>query len=191
MTWILENKEWLFSGIGLAVIVYILNLIFHPFKNKDDNKTTINITNNQNNSKNAFPNIDQANLVEKLQSKEEAKILFVDDEHTKFKIVSILKKSGWTNTKSVKDITDLDDIKVKESHLIFVDINGVGKTLFEDEGLGLASALKDKYPSKKVVIYSSDNDGDRFHKALRKVDDCLPKNAEPFQFISLVETLLH
>lgn len=117
------------------------------------------------------------------------KILFVDDNHTDYKMVSILKRAGWINTKAVKDITDLDSNIVLESDIIFVDINGVGLTMFEDQGLGLATALKNKYQKKKIVIYSAETLGDRFHKALRQVDDCLSKNAEPYQFIDLVENL--
>jgi len=116
------------------------------------------------------------------------RILFIDDKHTDFKIVSILKKSGWVNTKSVKDVTDLDDSKVLEADIIFVDINGVGLSMFQDQGLGLASALKKKYKNKKIVIYSAESTGDRFHKALREVDSCLSKNAEPYQFINLIES---
>ena len=104
-------------------------------------------------------------------------------------MVSILKKAGWKNTKSIKDITDLDDIRAKEADIIFVDINGVGKSLFDDQGLGLAAALKKKYESKSVVIYSAETKGDRFHKALREVDGCLSKDAEPYQFVNLIETL--
>jgi DNA-binding NtrC family response regulator len=118
------------------------------------------------------------------------KILFIDDNHTEYKIVSILKKAGWTKTKSVKDITDLDSNLITESDIIFVDINGVGLELFEDQGLGLASALKKKYPQKKIVIYSAETTGDRFHDALRQVDHCLPKNADAYQFINLIENLM-
>lgn len=102
-------------------------------------------------------------------------------------MVSILKKSGWINTKSVKDVIDLDDPKVNEADIIFVDINGVGTTMFQDQGLGLASALKKKYESKKIILYSAEITGDRFHRALREVDGCLSKNAEPYQFINLIE----
>lgn len=123
------------------------------------------------------------------KSKLNVKILFIDDNHTDYKMVSILKKAGWTNTKAVKDIVDLDNHIILESDIIFVDINGVGTTMFEDQGLGLASALKSKHPKKKVVIYSAETTGDRFHKVLRQVDDCLAKNAEPYQFIDLVESL--
>ena len=102
-------------------------------------------------------------------------------------MVSQLKKSGWINTKSVKDIIDLDDPKVKEADLIFVDINGVGTKLFKDQGLGLAAALKERYQEKAIILYSSDPEGDRFNKKLKKVDDSLPKNADPYEFISMIE----
>lgn len=124
-----------------------------------------------------------------VDKKTSVKILFIDDKHSDFKMVSILKKSGWTNTKSVKDITDLGDPRIIEADIIFVDINGVGISMFEDQGLGLASALKKKYMHKKIVLYSAETKGDRFHNAIREVDSCLPKNAEPYQFIKLIESL--
>ena len=36
--------------------------------------------------------------------------------------------------------------------------------------------LKKKYPEKKVILYSTESAGNRFHEALRKVDDFLYKN---------------
>lgn len=151
---------------------------------------SITITNNINTSKGKEEsNSNNPNSFNEEKLKATTKILFVDDNHTEYKMVSILKKAGWTKTKSVKDITDLDAQIVLDSNIIFVDINGVGLTLFEDQGLGLASALKVKYPQKKIIIYSAETSGDRFHKALRQVDDCLSKNAEPYQFINLVENL--
>lgn len=118
--------------------------------------------------------------------KKNFRVLFVDDNQ--FKVTDILKKSGWLNVKRVKDITSFDDAEIKATNLFFVDIQGVGKALkFSDEGLGLAQALKEKFPGKKVVIYSAENQGDRFHKALRIADATLPKNAEPYEFLTLVE----
>lgn len=131
---------------------------------------------------------DKRAVEEDEKQKGQTRILFIDDNHTDFKMVSILKKSGWINTKSVKDVTDLDDPKVLEADVIFVDINGVGTTMFQDQGLGLASALKKKYHKKKIVLYSSETTGNRFHNALREVDSCLSKNAEPYQFVSLIES---
>jgi DNA-binding NarL/FixJ family response regulator len=187
-----NNYEWIFSGIGVFAIGFLINfLVKKNKKSKVKNSNTVIINNNIGDKTNDFKKVEHIsesnkNLNDKL--KDNTHILFIDDNHTEYKMVSILKKSGWTHTKSVKDVIDLDDPKVNESDIIFVDINGVGTSMFKDQGLGLASALKKKYPKKGVVLYSAETVGDRFHKALREVDDCLPKNAEPIQFINLIET---
>jgi predicted tellurium resistance membrane protein TerC len=51
MNWILENKEWLFSGIGVSIIVLVISLIRKNQKKKSikmeqesgDNSTNIQI----------------------------------------------------------------------------------------------------------------------------------------------------
>ena len=114
------------------------------------------------------------------------KILFIDDD-TKFNIVKILKDSKWKNTKSVVDIKSLDIPIVSEADIFFVDVNGVGKLLnCEHEGLDLALMLKQKYPNKKIVIYSA-NKNNNFHQAWDQCDFKLEKNALAYQFQSLVE----
>lgn len=113
--------------------------------------------------------------------------LFIDDD-VKFKIVKIIKNNGWGNTKSIVDIGNYDDDLLKRSHIVFVDVQGVGKLLeCKDEGLGLALNIKNKYPQKKVVIYSAVQTHKVFHEAIQKVDFLLSKDAEPFEFISLIE----
>lgn len=188
MDFFTQHYQWIFSGIGVLLLGYIINYFFVKNKGTEQrtNSNTINIVNNVGTQNSAKTNGKREKKDE--NSKALTRILFVDDNHTDYKMVSILKKSGWINTKSVKDITDLDDPKVLEANIIFVDINGVGTTLFQDQGLGLASALKKKYPKKYIVIYSSETKGDRFHKALREVDDCLYKDAEPIQFINVIES---
>jgi HrpA-like RNA helicase len=42
-------------------------------------------------------------------------------------------------------------------------------TLFKDQGLGLASALKQNIPKKKLLLYSAEITGDRFHKHFKKL----------------------
>ena len=184
-----ENYKWIFSGVGVAILIFILNKIFISKSGSKSTKNTNKVIINNSINSSSKSNDEQGNESEDNRLKEKTRILFVDDEHTKFKMVSILKKAGWKNTKSIKDITDLDDQRAKEADFIFVDINGVGTTLFEDQGLGLVSALKKKYQDKIIVLYSDETSGDRFHRALREVDDCLPKNAEPYQFINLIENL--
>lgn len=114
-------------------------------------------------------------------------ILFIDDDKN-FNVVKILKDSGWRNTKSVVDIKGIDLPLVKETDIFFVDINGVGKLLHcEYEGLDLALMLKQKYPNKKVVIYSANKNSNSFHQAWDVCDYKLEKNALPYQFQNLVE----
>jgi hypothetical protein len=199
MNYLEENKSWLFDGIGATLIIILLTLIFKkifPTKKSDSTsenpskiENKIEITNIQNTSlnktKDAVINTDAND-----KNKQSTRILFIDDNHNEFRMVSILKKSGWINTKAIKDVNGLEDPKIIEANIIFVDINGVGLNMqFEDQGLGLASALKKKYHSKKIVIYSAETTGNRFHNALREVDACLSKNAEPYEFINLIEKL--
>jgi hypothetical protein len=128
--------------------------------------------------------VEQGPVTKLGKHKSDYKILFIDDQP--FRIVDILKKNGWTSTKRIKDVANLDDDEVKESSVLFVDINGVGKTLnFKDEGLGLASEIKRKYPSKRVVLYSAEQH--RFHPALSQVDKCLYKNADQYEFEKIIE----
>lgn len=122
----------------------------------------------------------------KAEIKQTCNILFVDDK--KFGVVDILKKAGWNNTKRIEDIESLDDKEIQRAHILFVDILGVGKQLqFSDEGLGLILALKDKYPWKKIIVYSAEPTGDRFHKALSAADARLRKDADPYQFQTIVD----
>lgn len=49
--YILKNKEWIFSGIGVPLIVYILNII-NKTRNKDNNRNIENLGNNNLKAKN-------------------------------------------------------------------------------------------------------------------------------------------
>lgn len=122
------------------------------------------------------------------EMKNKKHILFIDDE--KFSVINILKSAGWKNVVYKNDIINLDDSSLQIADVIFVDINGVGKKLSDKQGLGLAVQLKGRYPEKKIVIYSAEVIGNRFDEGFRKVDWCMPKNAEPIQFINIIEQLL-
>lgn len=188
---ITNNYHWIFSGIGVLIFGWIGNYFYkkpNSFEIKKPSTNAIqsgnNITINNNLNSNDGSKESEKN---EIRSKDNCHILFIDDQHNDFKMVSILKKAGWNNTRAIKDLTDLDDHKAVEATIIFVDINGVGTQMFEDQGLGLAAALKDKYPQKTIILYSAEPTGNRFNKKLRKVDESLPKNAEPYEFISLIE----
>lgn len=110
-------------------------------------------------------------------------IVFVDDKS--FPIIDILKKSGWRNIQKLKDIDSIDQKEIRESHIIFMDIQGVGKKLkLTDEGLGLIVALKKKYPNKKIIAYSAEDQGhvQAFHEGFELADSRLSKNANSYEF---------
>ncbi len=119
--------------------------------------------------------------------KSKSRILFIDDDKN-FNVVKILKESGWRHTKSITDVKNIDISVVKDSHILFVDINGVGKLLnLQYEGLDLSLMIKQRYPDKKVVIYSANRTTNAFHLAWDFCDFKLEKNALPNQFQNLVE----
>lgn len=122
--------------------------------------------------------------------KRTSQILFIDDDRG-FKIVGVLKKMGWENTRLVADISSLEQVHLLSADVVFVDIQGVGRIMqYSDEGLGLALAIKRRYPQKKVVIYSAEEKGARFHEALQEADYSLPKTAEPIRFEDTIVRVL-
>lgn len=184
---ILQNKEILglfFAALGV-IPIFIGKKKDNTVKNSQKNNS-IAINNIISTFQNPIANNTQnTNDLEKLKNTK--KILFIDDD-SKFKVVQILINSGWIHTNTIKDVKSIDCTEIVQADILFVDIQGVGKLLsFADEGLGLAAAIKEKYPQKKVVIYSAETKGDRFHKALKKVDSSLPKNADPYEFQQIVE----
>lgn len=162
--------------------------------NKNKNEQNVNVNVNvgngikseeipQSNNNTADRNV----IIDSMKSK--IRILFIDDDKN-FNVVKILKDSGWKNTKTVVDIKSLDIPIVKDADIFFVDINGVGKLLnLEYEGLDLALMLKQKYNTKKVIIYSANKTNNSFHDAWDSCDFKLEKNALPYQFQNLVEDI--
>lgn len=111
------------------------------------------------------------------------KILFIDDKS--FPIIDMLKGNGWRNIQKVTDINGTDQQEVREAHILFIDIQGVGKKMkLTDEGLGLTVAIKKKYPNKKVIVYSAEDQGhvQAFHEGFELADSQLSKNAKSYEF---------
>lgn len=197
--WINDNREWLFSGVAIVVLSPFVKFLYDKFLKKE---RALSPSQNNNQSQNVTVNVNKPYIVENEISMEKSaaltfdgvraqtNILFIDDDKT-FKIVSILKKAGWRNTNFFPDadVKDINTEKIKNAHIIFVDIKGVGQTMYKDEGLGLVVDLKRKYPQKKVVIYSAIPEHSLFHDAIKLADDQISKNSQPAVFVSLIETL--
>lgn len=199
--WITQNKEVLFSGLGATIVGLLITKFFSGRRDAQSAPSTpqsITITNTNTSAihgahsgplgaPSTQPPVDSKRTL--AERKATTKILFIDDD-TKFRVVKILTNSGWINTSIIKDARTLDEPNIVDADILFVDVQGVGVAMgFDSEGLGLALALKEKYPSKKIIIYSAESKGDRFHEALRRADSFLPKNADPYEFQKLVEEL--
>lgn len=116
------------------------------------------------------------------------KIVFIDDKS--FPIIDILKTNGWRNITKLKDVEALDQQEIREANILFVDIQGVGKKLkLPDEGLGLIIALKTKYPYKKIIAYSAEDQGHvkAFHEGLDIADSRMSKNSKSYEFEFKIE----
>lgn len=125
------------------------------------------------------------------QLKSSVNILFIDNEF--FNLTNELKdKEGWKRLNCVSDVTSLSQPELVDAHIICVDIQGVGVEMgFEDEGLGLIEAIHKTYPEKKLIMYSSEAQGqiDAFHPAEGIVDARLRKSANRYQFETQIERL--
>lgn len=91
MDWIISNKEWIFSGIGVVILGTILRLFFLKKGNSD---SSTNINSNKVDDNSSISNTNNINInipheqkhdsmVKGKYSKENVQILFVDDQEFK------------------------------------------------------------------------------------------------------------
>ena len=187
INWIIDNKEWLLSGLGISVLAsmkWIIKLFSH---NKDRDKNSISNVINQ------TINIDNKDIVDNTENRTERKInkskstvviLFIDDNKVSF--IQAMKKAGYSIVRYLKDCNNIHIQYVVDADIIFVDVNGVAMTLFpKEQGFGLAKAIKEQYPNKCVVLYSAEPQ--YFKKDYNILDSVLPKNSEPYEFIKIID----
>ena len=134
LQFIFDNKEWIFSGIGVSVIAGVIALIRKQSGMKEQNQSV----------------------------------------------------SQTVNVKKISVVKRIDSPEICNANIIFVDINGVGESLFpKEQGLGVAKAIKKRFKDKKVYLYSAQ------HHALNSdfnlLDGVLSKNADPYEFINIID----
>jgi hypothetical protein len=189
LDWLSKNVEWVFSGVGVAVLAGVLGWLRKKRLGSEDSPT-VAVNNHQSVTINA-PSISplaQPVGAARVKQKSAVSVLFIDDD-VKFQVVNILKRNGWSNTKIIKDVISLEQPEVASADIFFVDIQGVGVSLgFKDQGLGLVIALRKKYPTKKIVIYSAEN-ANAFHAAFGQANERISKDADPYEFMEAVDRL--
>lgn len=121
------------------------------------------------------------------QLKEKINILIIDDKRND--LVKNLSNHGW-HAQYIRDLDSYEQPDLKTAHIICVDINGVGAKLgCAAEGMDLAKRIKDLYPEKKTILYSSQKDHDIFNDSLDSVDRRVYKTGEFYPFFSAVKEL--
>lgn len=126
--------------------------------------------------------------IEEIKGK--TRVLFIDDEERK-DIIDYLTKSGWQCRQLYeKDFDTFDNIDIVDSQIICIDINGVGEKLGKNNGLDIVSSIKNKYPNKKVIIYSSQSTQNIFHEAIDLADKKILKTVGDYEvFQNAIEAL--
>ncbi len=189
LDWLSENVEWVFSGVGVAGLAGVVGWLRKKRLGSED-PPTVAVNNHQSVTINAPSSSSLAQPVgaPRVKQKSAVSVLFIDDD-LKFQVVNILKRNGWSNTKIIKDVISLEQPEVASADIFFVDIQGVGVSLgFKDQGLGLVIALRKKYPTKKIVIYSAEN-ANAFHPAFGQANERISKDADPYEFMEAVDRL--
>ena len=112
--------------------------------------------------------------------KAKTRILFIDDQ-SRNDIVEYLDNEGWS-ARWISDIKAIDIPDILDSHIICVDIKGVGQKLNkENEGLDIAASIKKRYPQKKVILYSSQASHNIFHEANVLIDRRIHKSSGDYE----------
>lgn len=125
----------------------------------------------------------------KAELKDRSRVLFIDDEHTG--LVEGLSREGW-HVKYLPDLDRYNNADLIDAHIVCIDIQGVGITLkLPDEGLGLVRTIKDQYPEKRIILYSSVASHDIFNQAIDLVDKKVFKDGQLHPFERAIEELAY
>jgi hypothetical protein len=118
--------------------------------------------------------------------KDLARILVIDDRRPQ--LVDDLHREGW-RVKYIPDLDSYHTTDLVDSHVICLDILGVGVALRCANGLELVKGIKGEYPEKKILLYSSVPTHNIFDDSIDLVDKRLFKDGQPYTFIKAVEEL--
>lgn len=113
-------------------------------------------------------------------------ILIIDNDEESLQNLKKTLKKNW-KVQSIKDLSNYESKKLKNSQIVCIDIHDVGQTLGYENGVQLLEGIAKKYPNKKLILYSAVSSFDNlFEKALTFADKSVSKNNQP-EFLAAVE----
>lgn len=130
INWIISNKEWLFSGIAVAILGVFWKWLYPFFNKRNSNVDKLSQSQNNSQTQNVTVNLAQPSIAPVMSNDEikedspltidgiraQTTILFIDDDK-EFKIVPILRKAGWKNTSFFPN-ADVKDINAEKSEML-------------------------------------------------------------------------
>ena len=119
--------------------------------------------------------------------KKRSRIVVIDDDAFTYKI--LFKRDGYTIDKW-NDVTDLTKLETGYYDIILLDIQGVGRDLSKEQGLGILKHLRQVAPTQIIIAYSNADFSLQYHEFFKLADATLAKNADYVDFKRSVDDLL-
>jgi len=116
-----------------------------------------------------------------------ARILVIDDED--FYYLQLFERDGYTIEKW-DDVEDLSRLETGYYDVLLLDIQGVGRSLSGEEGLGVLRHIRKTAPAQIVIAYSNANFSLKYQDFWQLADRTLAKTADYMDFKRTVDELL-
>lgn len=116
-----------------------------------------------------------------------ARLLIIDDEE--FFYLDLFRKDGY-NIEKWNDVKDLPKIESGYYDIILLDIQGIGKKLSQDQGMGILRHIKKACPAQIVVAYSNADFSLKYKEFFDLANKVLAKQADYVDFKRAVDELL-
>jgi len=111
----------------------------------------------------------------------------VDDGEFPYEV--LFRAAGYNITKW-DNVVKLEEIEQGNFDVVLLDLQGIGRDLSKDQGLGVLRHLKKVRPSQVVVAYSNADWGVQYKSFFDLADRVLPKSADYVDFRREVDELL-
>jgi CheY-like chemotaxis protein len=119
--------------------------------------------------------------------KKRARLLVIDDEDFVYK--DLFTRDGYVIDKW-DDVNDLPKLEQNFYDIILLDVQGVGKKLSADQGLGILKHIRKTVPAQVVIAFSNADYSLKYQDFFNLADASLSKGADYVEFKQKVDQLL-
>ncbi len=116
-----------------------------------------------------------------------ARLLVIDDQGFNYK--ALFEKDGYSLTewRDVEDLTKLED---NTFDVVLLDVNGVGKLISNEQGLGVLQHIRQTSPTQLVIAFSNAKFDLKYQNFFDLADATLSKDVDYVDFKRKVDELL-